>query len=236
MSDVVLIHGSCHGAWCWRDLIPALDALGLTAKAIDLPSHGGDPTPPQDVTLDTYADAILAACDGPTVVLGHSMAGFAITAAAQKDPSKIAALIYLCAYVPLAGKTLTEMRMMAPTQPLLEAVRMAPDGVTFTVDPAQAADKFYHDVDAQTARWATSMLCPQPTLPQQTALPDTALADALPRHYIRCTSDRAIPPDFQRTMTQDWRGGTVTDLPTSHTPNLSDPAALARTIKGICRP
>jgi hypothetical protein len=28
MAEVLLIHGSCHGAWCWRDLIPALAARG----------------------------------------------------------------------------------------------------------------------------------------------------------------------------------------------------------------
>ena len=28
MAEYLLIHGSCHGAWCWRDVIPALEALG----------------------------------------------------------------------------------------------------------------------------------------------------------------------------------------------------------------
>jgi len=235
MPDILLIHGSCHGAWCWRDLIPALANLGLTARAIDLPSHGDDQTPPEDVTLDSYADAILAACDGPTVLLGHSMAGYPITAAAQKDPTKVAALIYLCAYVPQAGKTLTDMRMMAPTQPLLDAVRVAPDGVTFSIDPAQAGDKFYHDVPAPITAWATDNLCPQPVLPQKTALPDTTKADAQPRHYIRCTHDRTIPPAFQHTMSQDWQGGTTSDLALSHSPFLSDPQALAQRLADILR-
>ncbi len=240
MTNILLVHGSCHGAWCWRDLIPALATHGIDARAIDLPSHGEDTTPPEAVTLDSYADAILAACsdwgDGPTVVLGHSMAGYPITAAAQKDPRKIAALIYLCAYVPVAGKTLADMRRMAPSQPLLDAVRVAPDRVTFTIDPEGAAQKFYHDVAPETARWAVSRLGPQPVLPQETALPDTSRAESLPRHYIRCLDDRTIPPAFQHTMTQEWRGGTVADLPLSHSPFLADPARLARTIADLPLP
>ena len=53
MSDFLLIHGSCHGAWCWDDLIPELEALGHTARAIDLPSHGADKTPVAEVSLDS---------------------------------------------------------------------------------------------------------------------------------------------------------------------------------------
>lgn len=233
MSDLLLVHGSCHGAWCWDHLIPELSALGVTARAIDLPSHGADRTPPEEVTLDLYADAILDALDSPTVLLGHSAGGYAITAAAQKAPDRITRLIYLCAYVPMPGKTMIEMRKMAPTQPLLEAVRVAPDRVTYSFDPAQVPGKFYQDVPPEIVDWAVAHVCPQPILPQDTALPDTARAEALPRHYIRCLQDGAIPPDFQRTMTKDWQGGQVHDMNCSHSPFLSMPADLAKIIKQL---
>ena len=38
MAAFLLVHGSCHGAWCWRDVIPALDGLGHSARAVDLRS------------------------------------------------------------------------------------------------------------------------------------------------------------------------------------------------------
>ncbi|MEZ5867275.1 MAG: alpha/beta fold hydrolase [Defluviimonas denitrificans] len=84
MAEFLLIHGSCHGAWCWRDLIPALAALGHTARAIDLPAHGADTTPATEATLDLYADRILAAIDGPVTLVGHSAAGYPITLAAER--------------------------------------------------------------------------------------------------------------------------------------------------------
>ncbi|WP_238379741.1 alpha/beta fold hydrolase [Celeribacter ethanolicus] len=62
MTDpsVLLIHGSAHGAWCWRDLLAELHARGLKARALDLPSHGADRTPYDEIGLDSYRDAILA--------------------------------------------------------------------------------------------------------------------------------------------------------------------------------
>ncbi|MDA0720865.1 MAG: alpha/beta fold hydrolase [Proteobacteria bacterium] len=232
MSDFLLIHGSCHGAWCWDDLIPHLTALGHTARAIDLPSHGLDTTPAGDVTLALYARAIVAALKTPVILVGHSMAGYPITAAAGLAPEKISALVYLCAYVPIAGKSLAEMRRMAPSQPLLDAIIVDEARVTFRVDPAKATEKFYHDVPPARAAWAIGQLGPQPILPQETPL---VPMHSLPRHYLRCTDDRTIPPAFQTTMTADWPRGTVSDLPTSHSPFLSDPALLAQHLDRIAR-
>lgn len=73
MSDVLLVHGAANGAWCWHRVVTALAAYGHRARAIDLPSHGDDMTDPATVTLDAYADAILAATRGPTLLVGHSM-------------------------------------------------------------------------------------------------------------------------------------------------------------------
>ena len=232
MSEFLLIHGSCHGAWCWDDLIPHLQAAGHSARAIDLPSHGQDRTPMGEVTLDLYAQAIVDAIDDPVVLVGHSMGGYPITAAANLAPDKISKLVYLCAYVPMAGKSLAEMRRMAPSQPLLDAIDVAPDRVSFTVDPTKAVEKFYHDVDPDRAAWAISQLCPQPILPQETPLTPR---HNIPRHYIRCGDDRTIPPEFQVTMTADWPADTVTDTATSHSPFLADPAGLAAHLDRIAR-
>ena len=233
MSDILLVHGSCHGAWCWRDLLPELRALGHTPRAIDLPGHGDDPTPVNDVTLDSYADAVLAASTPQTVVVGHSMGGFAISAAAQKNPAAMARLIYLCAYVPAAGMTLADMRKQAPSQPLMPAVRMADDGKSFTLDPTMTEALFYNDCPPGAAEFAIPRLCAQAIAPTTVALPDTRRAESLPRSYIRCMDDRTIPPAYQVTMTQDWPDKDVYEMATGHSPFLTDPARLARIIKTI---
>ena len=232
MSKFLLIHGSCHGAWCWDDLIAHLAALGHDAIAIDLPSHGADTTPIGDVTLDLYARAIIAAIHEPVIVVGHSMAGYPITAAANLAPDKISALIYLCAYVPFANKTLGDMRRMAQSQPLLEAIQINPDKVSFSINPAMAADKFYHDVDPDRAAWAVNQLGAQPIKPQETPL---ARTHSVPSHYIRCLDDQTIPSAMQVTMSSDWPPDTIHEMHTSHSPFLSDPSALAKILSAIAQ-
>lgn len=227
MADFLLIHGSCHGAWCWHRVIPALEARGHTARAIDLPGHGLDHTPAASVTLGDYAGAILAALSGPTIVVGHSMAGYPITAAAERDPRLIGALVYVCAYAPVSGLSLADMRRAGPRQPLAPAIRVDATRTTFGFDPGMADDLFYHDCDAEARSLARLCLCPQPILPQETPLALTPRSQSLPRHYIRCSEDRAIPPEYQATMAERFPPGTAHVLPSSHSPFFSMPGALA---------
>lgn len=233
--DILLIHGAAHGAWCWHRVIPALAALGHRARAIDLPSHGDDPTDPATVTLDAYAQAILDATQGPTILVGHSMGGFPITAAAQLAPDRVAGLIYICAYLPLPGMTLAEMRRAGPSQPLAGAFRIDDSRTTFTFDTTQSPALFYHDCPADDVALARRSLCPQPIRPQETPIPDTSHAEALPRHYIICSDDRAIPPDYQATMAARLPATHIHNLPTSHSPFFAAPDALAQKIHAIAQ-
>lgn len=233
MSEFLLIHGSCHGAWCWTHVIPALAALGHGACAIDLPAHGADRTPVGAATLEGYADAILAAIDRPVILVGHSMGGYPITAAAERAPERIAALVYVCAYVPVSGMSLAGMRRAGPRQPLAPAIRLSDDRASFTFDPALTADRFYHDCPEADRALAVRNLCPEPVLPQETPLRLTGRAAGVPRHYIRCTEDRAIPPEYQATMAAGFPDGHVTTLPTSHSPFFAAPAALAARLDRI---
>ncbi len=232
MTRFLLVHGSAHGAWCWDDLIPHLVGAGHSAQAIDLPSHGADPTHPHDVTLERYAETIVAALEEPSMIVAHSMAGFPATLAADMAPTKVAKLIYLCAHVPQPGKSIIDMRELADSQPLADTMIPSDDGRTVTIDPTKAIAKFYHDVPADRAAWAVSQLCPQAVLPQATPYP-ASNGTIHARHYIRCMDDRAIPPALQVKYTADWPEADVSDLPTSHSPFLSDPAALAALLDGI---
>ncbi|MBL3569443.1 alpha/beta fold hydrolase [Rhodovulum sp. BSW8] len=227
MTAFLLIHGSCHGAWCWRDVLPALRNAGAEARAIDLPSHGDDPTPLADVTLDLYADAILDAIDEPVILVGHSMAGFPISAAAEKAPEKIRSLVYVCAYVPVAGLSLVDMRRAGPRQPLLDAIVKSEDGVSFSFDPEKVRDKLFHDCPHEAVAYAKARLGPQPILPQATPIALSERYRSVPKRYIRCLQDRTIPPDYQATMTADWPADRIDALNCSHSPFLAQPEALA---------
>ncbi|MBV2360098.1 alpha/beta fold hydrolase [Thalassococcus sp. CAU 1522] len=233
MADVLLIHGSGHGAWCWRDVVPVLTRLGHHARAIDLPSHGADRTPVNDVTLDGYTQAILEAMDGPTVLVGHSMAGYPISTAAEAAPDLVTRLIYVCAYTPWPGLSLADMRKLAPRQPLLEAVIRSEDGKSFTIDPAKARRLFYHDCPDEAVAHALANLCPQAIAPQATPVTLGAGYSRVPRSYILCEDDRTIPPEFQQDMAARFDPRDVHRLPVSHSPFFAMPDRLARLIHDL---
>ena len=235
MSNIMLVHGSCHGAWAFRDLQPALRDLGYTATAIDLPGHGAKPYPIADITLDLYADAILDAIEDNAIVLGHSMAGFPISAAAEKAPDRIERLIYLCAYVPRNGLSLTDMRKEAPRQPILEGVERTPNGLGMNILPHKARDLFYQDCSDSDVEFALANLCTQAIKPQATPIQIGDNYARVPKSYIRCTQDQTIPPEHQLTMVSDWNEQDVYDIARSHSPFFSDPLGLATLIDQIIK-
>jgi pimeloyl-ACP methyl ester carboxylesterase len=225
MPPILLIHGSCHGAWCWRDVLPFLN----NAAAIDLPGHGADRTPMEAITLDLYVEAILDAITTPTHLVGHSMAGYPITAAAERAPEKITALTYVCAYAPRSGLSLADMRRAGPRQPLLEAIETSADRQSFRFRPEMIADKLYHDCPPEAVAYAGRHLTPQAIKPQATPLTLTGRGAHIPKRYIQCSQDRAIPPEYQASMSAGWPDMRV--LNSSHSPFFSMPQKLAEALQ-----
>ena len=238
MAAFLLVHGACHGAWCWRDLLPELRALGHEAHAIDLPSHGADTTPYQDVTLDLYASALHAALttfDTPPVLVGHSMAGYPITLVAEQHPHLVQHLVYLCAYVPKPGLSLSQRRMEAKTQPLLAAIHPSADRKGWFADPAKLTALFYNTSPPGTADYARPRLTIQSTAPTAVPVHTTARYDNVARSYIRCSLDQTIPPDFQIEMTQDWPCDQIVTMECDHSPFFSAPQLLAHHLDHIAK-
>jgi pimeloyl-ACP methyl ester carboxylesterase len=220
MSEILLVHGACFGAWCWEAVIPALQAFGHSARALDLPGRGAE------ASLDDQAAAIVEQMRGPTVLVGHSAGGFAITAAAEAS-GLVAGLVYVCAYVPVAGMTLAEMRRAGPSQPLAGAFEVSEDRRLFGFKPERAREVLFHDCADESGR-----LVAQAILPMEQALASVARAEVLPRGAVICARDRAIPPAYQRAMAA---GMVQSELELGHAPFLQDAAGLAAEIDRMVR-
>lgn len=235
MARFLLIHGAAHGAWCWRDVIPALEALGHEALALDLPGHGQDSADIEAVTLHDYGVKIAALLTEPTVLVGHSMGGYSITQAAETAPENIRRLVYLCAYTPWPDLSLAQMRMQADEQPLLPLIRPSATKRSFTFDTSNGTDNFYHDCPPEAVAFATPRLCPESTAASGTAIALTERSQSLPRSYVICTQDRAIPPEFQRKMAARFDPQDVHALDSSHSPFFSMPDRLAALLDRIAK-
>jgi len=236
MSRFLLVHGTAHGAWCWAPLIPELEALGHTVETLDLPGAGEDSTPLAEVTLARYADAVLDALardDTPAILVGHSAGGFAIAAAAERDPRHIARLVYLCAYVPVPGMGLVAMRKAAPEDLLRGAFEVNADRSAYRFKPEALAANIYHDCPPEAVEGAAERQSWQPLAPQIEPVVYTGRGADLPRSYILCEGDRTIPPTHQRAMAADFPAEDVHAFPTGHAPFVAAPAALAALLDRI---
>jgi len=224
MAEFLFVHGSCHGAWCWRDVLPLVEARGHVARAIDLPSAGLDPAPPETVTLADCRDTVVAAMHRPTILVGHSFGGITTTAAAAAAPDKIAALVFLAAWAPQAGESGRDLRVRYGCENLMAAMRMSEDRKTSTFAEETLEAFFFHDCPPGTTDYARDHLTAQPTAPA--TVPADPVPDTVPRHYIRCTADRIIPPDAQADQCRDWPEDRIHSMDCGHSPFFAAPAAL----------
>jgi pimeloyl-ACP methyl ester carboxylesterase len=231
MPPFLLIHGAWHGAWCWDRLIPALAARGRKAVAIDLPGGGDDATPLAQVTLGLYVQRVVEALEAlgePAILLGHSMGGISITAAAERASERIAKLVYLCAFLPLDGESLLGLTALNDPASVVMETNYSSDGLSVTVADASIKPVFYADCSDADVAFAKARLKPLAVQPASAPIHTTlARFGRVPRVYIECTEDQAIPIARQRAMAAASPPIEVHTLNTSHSPFFSAPDALA---------
>jgi pimeloyl-ACP methyl ester carboxylesterase len=231
MQHYLLIHGAWHGAWCWDDLAQRLRSAGHVVTAIDLPAMGNDTTPAASVGLQSWIDRTVQALHDspePVVLVGHSMGGMVITGAAAVLPAKVARLVYVCAFLPLPGEALFELASRPEGASTLVQQNPTADGLCTVVPPDNARITFYGLCPAAATDAAVARLGPLPIKTVLDPLPVTvADLSTLPRHYVECTEDCAIPIALQRFMWARQPGIVVHTLHSDHSPFVSQPAALA---------
>ena len=214
MTEVVLVHGAWHGAWCWARVIDELDALGVSSIAVELPLTGL-----RDDAVTARA-AIERAGPG-VVVVGHSYGGMVISQAAA-GVDDVGRLVYLAAFMTDEDEDEISI-MVAHDSPLLGAV-VAVDGGA-GIDPAQAHALFYADSDAATVEGILPLLRP---MRGGTGMTGAPAWKSIPSTYVVCSEDGALPPAAQREMAT--RAEAVVELPTDHSPFLTRPVELASLI------
>lgn len=227
--DIVLVHGSFHGAWCWDFLRPELERLGHRVITVDLPIS--DP----GLGAADYATTVeraIAASDRP-VLVGHSMAGMVVPLVASHR--RVHSLVLLAAFLPRPGMSTNDQRAVEPIDG-----RVAPTSAEWTdlgddvwmIGPNTATELFFHDATPAAARWATSRLRPQAYRVMHETTPLAAWPDVDVASIV-CRDDRAINPDWVRSAARDRLGVEPYELAGGHSPFLTRPGELAGLLDAI---
>lgn len=226
----VLVHAAWLGAWQWENVSQLLKEKGHSVIALDLPGHGNDKTPPSKITMDDYVNSILQILDQqnePVILVGHSFNGITISRVAELRPEKIKSLVYLTAFLLPQGGSFFKAVQGVQGSKAVENFYLSDDQTVALIKEDQIQNAFAHDIPKEVFNRAKAFIVPEPTAP---LLYELEISDAnfgrIPKYYIECTEDRAIPIEVQRAM---YKGVVKKSfsIKSSHTPNFSQPEKVA---------
>jgi pimeloyl-ACP methyl ester carboxylesterase len=215
VKNVVLVHGGFVDGSGWQGVYNTLKKDGYVVSVVQNPTI----SLPDDVAV---TKRILAAQDGPAILVGHSYGGVVITEAGN-DP-KVAGLVYIAAFAPDTGESVSSLIQNPPPGAPVPPILPPQDGFLF-LDRTKFRESFAADVSAEAASFMADSQVPWGLDALNGAVTDPAWR-AKPSWYLVSTDDRMIPPDAQRAMSKR-AGATVVEVKGSHAVYVSQPGAVA---------
>jgi pimeloyl-ACP methyl ester carboxylesterase len=218
--SIVLVHGAWADATSWQHVIPLLERDGYTVTAVQN-------------TLTSLSDdvattkRVIDAQKGSVIVVGHSYGGIVITGAAAGNPN-VQALVYVAAFAPEAGETLSALGAKYAASPLIKAV--VPDAAGFLYINREAFRAvFAQDVSIAEALIMAATQKPISGMAFEQAL-DHVAWKTIPSWYLVSQEDQAIPLELQRFMAKRM-GAKTTEIKASHVAFISHPSEVVKMIE-----
>src|SRR5712691_5719809 len=198
--NVVLVHGGFVDGSGWEAVYRSLRKDGHTVTIVQNPTIS--------LADDVRATKrIIAAQNGPVILVGHSYGGAVITEAGN-DP-KVAGLVYIAAFALDKGESVSSLIKDpppgAPVPPILPPV----DGFLM-LDRAKFPASFAGDVSPEEAEFMADSQVPWGVNALGGTISEAAWK-AKPSWYLLTTEDRMLPSDAQRLMSKR-AGATVVEV------------------------
>ena len=219
MKNVVLVHGGFVDGSGWESVYEILKEDGYNVSIVQNPT-----TSLADDVAATKR--ILAALDGPAILVGHSYGGVVITEAGN-DP-KVAGLVYITAFAPDKGESVATLIQNPPPSAPVPPILPPQNGYLF-LERAKFPASFAADVNAEKAAFMADSQVPWGVEALNGKISEPAWK-AKPSWYLIVTDDKMIPPDAQRSMSKR-AGSTVVEVKGSHAIYVSQPEAVAALVE-----
>jgi pimeloyl-ACP methyl ester carboxylesterase len=184
----VLVHGACHGGWCWRRVVERLTAKGHKVFAPTMTGLGErSHLLGKDIHLATHVADIVNVIKweglSDIVLVGHSYGGVIISGVAEEVPSSIASIVFLDALLPMFG--MTSIAGAASALARGEIAAAAERGEIALKAPPAAAFR----VNEKDRAWVDAMMTPQPIATITDTITLTGARDRIARKaYIRAVN------------------------------------------------
>lgn len=210
--NIILVHGAWGDASHWRHVIPLLHAAGYNVSAVQNP-------------LTSLADDIerttklIAAQDGPTLLVGHSYGGAVITGAGHAP--NVVGLVYIAAFAPDEGDSLGGL--FARRDPPPGAAGIRPDQDSFLW---LARESFRQNFGADLNETDALVMAVTQKPIAARCFEDKSGAPAWkskPSWYQVSAGDHMIPPETQAWMAERIGAKKTITLQASHASMASHP-------------
>lgn len=230
MTTWVIVHGAWHTGELFEPVAAPIRAAG---HEVHLPTLAGNrPGDVKSTGLAEAIDSVVAYIDdanlGDFVLAGHSYGGMIITGAADRLGDRIRRLVYWNAFVPNDGESVNDMVPPHYVE-MFDALTAADGSVELPFEIWREA--FINDADLALAREAYAKLNPHPmkTFSDPIALNADPAAFTIPKSYVNCTEDTALPHShgWHPRLSEKLGLFRLVQTPGSHELCFTDPARLA---------
>jgi pimeloyl-ACP methyl ester carboxylesterase len=218
IKNIVLVHGAFVNGSGWKPVFEILVKDGYHVSVAEHPLTSFN----DDVTA---VNRVLAAQDGPTILVGHSYGGAIITDAG-KD-SHVVGLVYIAAHALDQGETEAANGKQFPNA--TKAIKKTADGFLY-LDPAFYPADFAADLSREQAEFEAQ--AQELTAASVFTTPAGVPAwKTKPSWYAVAKSDRIINPDLQRMYAKRAHSHTIEVEGASHSVYESHPKEVAALIE-----
>ncbi|CAN7136258.1 unnamed protein product [Brassica rapa subsp. narinosa] len=238
----VLVHGVCHGAWCWYKIIPHLEAAGHSVVAVDLAASGISTIKVEEIqSLEDYSKPLLELLSSydeeqQVIIVAHSMGGIPAALAADIFPKKIAAIVFVTATMPDTKNPpaypFEKFVPNIPQEELLDTVFHSYGSLhTILFGPEFMAKKLYQHSPVQDLQLAKLLARESPALATDNLAGTTSFSEegygSVTRIYIICGEDNLIGEEYLRLIINNFKPKQVMEIKDAdHMSMLSKPQEL----------
>lgn len=235
MANYLLVHGAWHGGWCWKHVARLLRATGHEVFTPTLTGLGErEHLINADVGLDTHIQDVLGVLEyedlHDVVLVGHSYGGMVIAGVAEKAAERIAHLVYLDAFVPEDGKSLTDYQPPEVLQMFKDSSQAEGEGYKLPSFPAEV----FGITSEEDLAWVRPRLNLHPLKTKLDAVRLTnPKAGEVPRTYIYCNNPAVGPFGQFADRLRDDAAWQYLEMATGHDAMITEPEKLSEILLEI---
>jgi pimeloyl-ACP methyl ester carboxylesterase len=226
MATFVLVHGAWHGSWCWARVRRALLDRGHqvftpTLAGVGEQSHALSPDIDLQRHVDDVANLIRWEELDSVILCGHSYGGCVISGVADALPDRIAALVYLDAFLLEDGECLHDLLPAEHRELQLSLANEFGEGWRVPPIPGEV-----FNVNARDRDWVDRQCTPQPLATFQQRIKLNGGVSQISQNYFIYASDWEGTPFtacYERAKARRW---TTSEIACGHDVMLDCPEAL----------